>query len=501
MDSKQGLAGWLLERGGNMGKRDNFTAERVAGFKCEPGKQQTIYWDGKTPGLGLRVTAKGAKSYIFERSLRDKSIRMMIGSPDVWPLESQWRKDAVTGERVLHCLGARDKAHQYSVLINDGVDPREQAQDNLEASQAARAEKIAAAEAAQAEAKRQSVTLGDLWPIYIEARKPNWNALHLRDNVRVVAKGGEVRKRSKQKTVAGPLASLLDLPLSALDAEAVEGWLRKESATRPTAAALSYRLLKAFIRWTEGEKNYKGIVPTGAYAAQRVREAVASPQTKEGDCLEREQLPAWFAGVGKIDSPVISAYLQGLLITGARREELATLKWGDVDFRWRSLTLKDKVEGKRKIPLTPYLASLLRELQRINDTPPNKRQLNRMAEQGKEWKPSQWVFFSKTAESGHITEPRPAHVEMLADEGLPHLSLHGLRRSFGTLCEWVEVPSGISAQIMGHKPSAIAEKHYRRRPLDLLRKWHDRIEAWMLEQAGIVYKVQQPGELSLAASN
>ena len=47
------------------------------------------------------------------------------------------------------------------------------------------------------------------------------------------------------------------------------------------------------------------------------------------------------------------------------------------------------------------------------------------------------------------------------------------------------MPSGISAQIMGHKPSAIAEKHYRRRPLDLLRKWHDKIEAWILEQAGI----------------
>jgi hypothetical protein len=38
---------------------------------------------------------------------------------------------------------------------------------------------------------------------------------------------------------------------------------------------------------------------------------------------------------------------------------------------------------------------------------------------------------------------------------------------------------------MGHKPSAIAEKHYRRRPLDLLRLWHSRIEAFMLEQAGI----------------
>jgi hypothetical protein len=54
----------------------------------------------------------------------------------------------------------------------------------------------------------------------------------------------------------------------------------------------------------------------------------------------------------------------------------------------------------------------------------------------------------------------------------------------------VETPTGIVAQIQGHKPSAIAEKHYRRRPLDLLRIWHEKLEAWILEQAGIPFKAQ-----------
>ena len=44
---------------------------------------------------------------------------------------------------------------------------------------------------------------------------------------------------------------------------------------------------------------------------------------------------------------------------------------------------------------------------------------------------------------------------------------------------------------MGHKPSALAEKHYRRRPLDLLRMWHAKIEAWILEQAGIEHAHQE----------
>ena len=123
-------------------------------------------------------------------------------------------------------------------------------------------------------------------------------------------------------------------------------------------------------------------------------------------------------------------------------EESANLTWANVDFTWKSLTIGDKVEGERVIPLTPYVASLLAALPRRNA----------------------WVFSSPTAASGRLQEPRIFHDKALAAAGLPPLSLHGLRRSFGTLAEWTECPVGVVAQIMGHKPSALAEKHYRRRP-------------------------------------
>jgi integrase len=77
-----------------------------------------------------------------------------------------------------------------------------------------------------------------------------------------------------------------------------------------------------------------------------------------------------------------------------------------------------------------------------------------------------------------------------AAAGIEGLTIHGLRRSFGTLSEWIECLVGVVAQIQGHKPFALAEKHYRRRPLDLLRLWHTKLEGWILEQAGI----PQPAE-------
>jgi len=82
--------------------------------------------------------------------------------------------------------------------------------------------------------------------------------------------------------------------------------------------------------------------------------------------------------------------------------------------------------------------------------------------------------------------------------GLPDLSIHGLRRSFGTLAEWVEVPAGIVAQIMGHKPSATAEKHYIQRELDLLTLWHTKIEAWILNEAGIRFVPVKAGLRAVA---
>lgn len=446
-------------------KWENFTATRVEAFKCSPGKKQSIFWDGKTPGLGVRVTANGAKSYIFETSLNGKTLRITIGDVRTWTIAS-----------------AQAKATAYKAQTDSGIDPRQAKADELAANQA----KAAAQKQQQIidDAKR-NLLARTAWDLYLAAPHPKWGEQHRADHVIAAREGGEKAKIGDRNTKAGPLASLLKLPLNTITASVVRDWFANESETRPTFAHNSFRKFRTFIQWCAKHSQFQHVVNADCCFTDEIKDIIPAKKTKEGDCLQREQLPAWFEAVQKISNPVISTYLQGLLITGARREELANLKWADVDFRWRSLTIRDKVEGTRVIPLTPYLASLLLNLKRLNDTASNVRKLRETDNNLKKWEPSPWVFSSPSSESGRLTEPRIAHTRALVAAGLPHVSLHGLRRSFGTLCEWVEMPSGISAQIMGHKPSALAEKHYRRRPLDLLRKWHDIIEAWILEQAKI----------------
>lgn len=96
---------------------------------------------------------------------------------------------------------------------------------------------------------------------------------------------------------------------------------------------------------------------------------------------------------------------------------------------------------------------------------------------------NEYVFASDRKVQAAITEPNHAHDRACKAADIPDLTLHGLRRSFKSLTEWLEVPAGVVAQIQGHKPSATAEKHYTVRPLDLLRVHHERIETWILEQA------------------
>jgi integrase len=201
--------------------------------------------------------------------------------------------------------------------------------------------------------------------------------------------------------------------------------------------------------------------------SKKARESLGRPGVKS-DSLQREQLPGWFEAVQGIPNTVAGAYLQTLLLTGARPGEVLEIRWEDLNLnpKWRSVTIRDKVEGERTVPLTPYVAHLLAALPRRN----------------------QFVFSG--ARANVAAKPSGLHARACTAAGIPGLTLHGLRRSFKSLTEWLDIPAGVVAQLMGHKPSATAERHYTVRPLDLLRVHHERIEAWILEQAGVKFDVK-----------
>lgn len=428
-----------------------FTAGRVAGFKCPAGKAQAFLWDVTAPGLGLRATPAGKPAYVFQGEFQQKTIRITIGNPAAWSIPQ-----------------AQEKARELQRQIDDGHDPRDLKRDVL----AAAIEKKTAATA-------QAVTVGDVWPRYLDEGKPKrkdaFKPRYRADLEAMAAPGGVKKVRGQGVTRPGPLYPLLALALSQVNEDTLKSWFDVEAKTGKHQAARALMMFRGFMRWCSARPEYRALVDRDAGRAAAIVEAL--PQvTKRTDCLEAAQLPGWFAGADKLGNRTIATYLKALLITGSRREEMAGLRWADVDFRWNRLTLADKVDATRVIPLTPYLANELATLPRINE-----------------------FVFASNAKGGRITEPRASHAKVMLEAGITTLTIHGLRRSFSLLGESAGAPAGAIAQVMGHKPSATAEG-YRPRSVDALRPYLALIEAHILEQAGVTFDAKAaPGALRVVA--
>ena len=438
-----------------LGKAQELTVGVIERLTCPTDKTQVFLSDTKAPGLRVRATPAntknrdGLKAYVYEAKLNRETIRRIIGDVRVWTIDE-----------------ARVEARRLAVMLDGGIDPRKVERDRLAAEAAVKV--VAAA---------QAVTVGDVWPRYLKEGKPKrkdtFKPRYLVDLKTMAAAGGEKKKRGVGLTRPGPLYPLLALTIAQVNEDSLKSWFDREALTGKHQAARALMMFRGFMRWCSAKPEYRDFIDRDAGKAAAIVEALPS-NTRRTDALEAAQVPGWWTGVEQLSNRTASVYLRALLLTGARREEVAALKWVVVDFQWRKLTIADKVEATRVIPLTPYLAQQLATLPRTNE-----------------------FVFASTSKLGRIADTRASHAKALQSAGIESLTIHGLRRSFSLLGESAGAPAGAIAQVMGHKPSATAEG-YRPRSVDALRPYLALIEAHILEQAGVVLDVAvAPGTLRL----
>jgi len=424
---------------------------------CPPGARKAFLRDKDVTGLRVRVTANGAKSFVFEAKLNGKAISRTLGGFPLMSIE-----DAKVEARSL-----------AKTIKTDKQDPRELERQKQDAA------------AAQLEVSRASaVTVGEVWPRYLAEGRPKrrdaWKAGYKADLELMTAPGGEKKKRGAGVTRPGPLFPLMALALVAIDEDTLKSWFDREALASKHQAARGLMMFRGFLRWCSAKPEYRSLVDREAGRAAAILDLLPSTsENKRTDCLEAAQLPGWWAGVEQLGNRAASVYLRALLLTGARREEMAGLTWANVDIRWKKLTIADKVESTRTIPLTPYLAQLLATLPRAV-----------LAD-----KTHSPFVFASTSKTGRLTDTRASHAKALQSAGIDGLTIHGLRRSFSLLGEAAGAPAGAIAQVMGHKPSATAEG-YRPRSVDALRPFLALIEAHILKQAGVEFDAKaEPGKL------
>ena len=238
-------------------------------------------------------------------------MRVTIGSPDAWSIPQ-----------------AQERGRALHRLIDEGRDPRE-----------VKAATIAADTAAREARKGEGLTVADVWPRYMAEGKPKrrsaWKPRYVADSHRAASLGGEPRKRGKGTTKPEHLAALMPMPLASIDQDLVREWYTWEAKTAPIQAARAVAMFSGLLGWCATKKDLRALVNKNAARASELGDVLPGVN-KRRDALEIDQLTAWFAGTDKLRSRTAAAYLQGLVLTGARREELATLTWANVDFQCRS---------------------------------------------------------------------------------------------------------------------------------------------------------------------
>jgi integrase len=134
------------------------------------------------------------------------------------------------------------------------------------------------------------------------------------------------------------------------------------------------------------------------------------PERGRRRVITASDLPQWWAQVQRIENPIRKCYWLGLLLTGLRRQELATLRWEHVlEDRLKIIKPKGGVKRAYEIALTPQLKAVLEELR----------------DAGAKLYPKSPFCFPAASATGYVLNP--------SDPNLPNCAPHDLRRSFCSL--------------------------------------------------------------------
>ena len=191
------------------------------------------------------------------------------------------------------------------------------------------------------------------------------------------------------------------------------------------------------------------------------------PANERERFLRPDELAPFFQALTAEPSETMRDFLLLALLTGARRSNVASMAWANVDLdraEWRVPGELMKNGQQQTITLTPEAVAILHTRKKASK--------------------SRFVFPSPKSKSGHIEDPRKAWQRVMRAAKLANLRLHDLRRTLGS---W-QARTGASLILIGkslnHKDQA-STAIYARLDLDPVRQSVDRAATAMFEAAGI----------------
>jgi len=370
--------------------------------------------DEREPGLRLRAGTRSATWVLVTRLQNGKRTRVRVGT---WP--------------GMGIAAARSAAHGMREKVFQGADP------NLD--------KREEAEAAKEEVRRQ-VAVKDVLQTYGEIV-----LVHHRS-------GGNTRRSLDGKR--GLLTSLLARPIRSLTRLELGELVKADAKRAPIAANRKLAVASAFFNWCVDE----GVLEANPISRMRK----PSPETERDRYHSLEELREIWAATGTLGYPFEQVF-RLLIVVPMRREEIAGIPLADLALSaddqpdagvWTLPAGRTKKANALRVPLSALARAIIKEALEHPDRP----------------KGSKFLFSTTgdTSVSGftkakrrlvaEIERARAARaarkgVPYLAEDAMPHWTIHDLRTTFNThACEILGVPPHVADRILNHVATATRSK-------------------------------------------
>jgi integrase len=341
----------------------NITRAVIDRIVCPPDKDRVYLFDARTPGLAVCRTRSGATSFYCYRRVQGRPARIRIG-----------------GYPELSPEQARKRCSEMNLDIANGRNPQ--------------TEKRAA---------REELTFGATFTRYLDEhakqRKRTWKA--------------DEWMHTKY------LAKWDTRQLSTIDAAAV--------ATLHSRLGEKHGKYQANRVLELVQSVFKFAMSVGAAKANPAAGIKAFKEQSRERYLSREEFPKFWAALEAEENETLRDAFKSLLFTGARRGNVLSMRWAELDLRQTIWTIPgEKAKNGRaySIPLVPAAMEIL-----------ERRKANAAGE---------WVFPSDS-EAGHVVELKSAWARLLKRAGIADLRIHDLRRTLGS---W-QAEQGTSLHIIG----------------------------------------------------
>ncbi len=367
------------------------------------GNSTNFAWDSELKGFGLRVTPTGAKAFVVQYRAgygrSGQTRRMTIGRYG----DGVWTVDA-----------ARREAKRILGNVAAGGDPLQELR-----------------------VKRDELRVSELLQLYF--------AEGCVGNKERTLRYDRARAESHIKPLIGSLTltEVTRAKIEKMMIDIADGKTAAKSVAKPRPPAV--------VRGGKSAANRAVAMLQGAFTFAKMRDLMSfNPATgvkrfKESHkerFLTSKELARFGAALTRVEedgaNPKGVAIIRLLALTGARRNEIASLAWEDLDLEREIIMLGDSKTGKKAFPIAPAAMLILSRI---------------ASERG-----SPFVFPAGRGHSHYVGEGKLwEKVRNLAD--LNDVRLHDLRHTFASFGAGVGFGLPVIGAILGHKSTSTTARY------------------------------------------